>query len=198
MLDVGLVWDATTTIQRARLFEPYDLFWIEEPLHAGRSRRLRARSAGTSCQRLAAGEEECTFARLPAADRRGRHRPRPDRPDPLRPHPGAEDRRVRPAARHPGRQPQLHHRHQHRGLAALPGRGPERARARVLRRALGDQPGAGARTRSSSRTAACAVPEEPGLGVEPNMEIVEKLSRARLRIGRGPTSRAVGVEPSPQ
>ena len=49
MLDVGLVWDATTTIQRARLFEPFDLFWIEEPLPPGRSRRLRARSAGTSC-----------------------------------------------------------------------------------------------------------------------------------------------------
>ena len=33
MLDVGLAWDAKTTIQRARLFEPYNLFWIEEPLH---------------------------------------------------------------------------------------------------------------------------------------------------------------------
>ena len=66
MLDVGLVWDATTTIQRARLFEPYDLFWIEEPLPpddlAGYGRVSRAIS-----QRLAAGEEECTlrgFARL--------------------------------------------------------------------------------------------------------------------------------------
>ena len=66
MLDVGLVWDATTTIQRAKLFEPYGLFWIEEPLPPddlegyGRvSRAIR--------QRLAAGEEECTlrgFARL--------------------------------------------------------------------------------------------------------------------------------------
>ncbi len=33
MLDVGLVWDAKTTIRRASLFEPYRLFWIEEPLH---------------------------------------------------------------------------------------------------------------------------------------------------------------------
>jgi L-rhamnonate dehydratase len=32
MLDVGLAWDAKTTLQRARLFEPYRLFWIEEPL----------------------------------------------------------------------------------------------------------------------------------------------------------------------
>ena len=32
-LDVGLAWDAKTTLQRARLFEPYRrLFWIEEPL----------------------------------------------------------------------------------------------------------------------------------------------------------------------
>jgi len=66
MLDVGLVWDATTTIQRARLFEPYGLFWIEEPLPpddlAGYARVSRAIT-----QRLAAGEEECTlggFARL--------------------------------------------------------------------------------------------------------------------------------------
>jgi L-alanine-DL-glutamate epimerase-like enolase superfamily enzyme len=66
MLDVGLVWDATTTIQRAKLFEPYDLFWIEEPLPPddleGYGRVARAIS-----QRLAAGEEECTlrgFTRL--------------------------------------------------------------------------------------------------------------------------------------
>ncbi|MCE3250337.1 MAG: mandelate racemase, partial [Geminicoccaceae bacterium] len=32
MLDVGLIWDAKTTLQRARLFEPYRLAWIEEPL----------------------------------------------------------------------------------------------------------------------------------------------------------------------
>ena len=60
MLDVGLVWDATTTIQRARLFEPYGLFWIEEPLPpddlAGYLRVSRAIT-----QRLAAGEEECTL-----------------------------------------------------------------------------------------------------------------------------------------
>ncbi len=66
MLDVGLVWDATTTIQRARLFEPYGLFWIEEPLPpddlTGYAKVSRAIT-----QRLAAGEEECTvrgFARL--------------------------------------------------------------------------------------------------------------------------------------
>ncbi len=66
MLDVGLVWDATTTIARARLFEPYDLYWIEEPLHPDDLVGY-GRVAGAITQRLAAGEEECTyrgFARL--------------------------------------------------------------------------------------------------------------------------------------
>jgi L-alanine-DL-glutamate epimerase-like enolase superfamily enzyme len=60
MLDVGLVWDATTTIQRARAFEPYDLFWIEEPLHPDDVEGYRL-VADRITQRLAAGEEECTL-----------------------------------------------------------------------------------------------------------------------------------------
>ena len=32
MIDAGLVYDAKTAIQRARAFEPYNLFWFEEPL----------------------------------------------------------------------------------------------------------------------------------------------------------------------
>ncbi len=59
MLDVGLVWDAKTTIRRAKLFEPYKLFWIEEPLHpddySGYAKVSRA-----CTQHIAAGEEECT------------------------------------------------------------------------------------------------------------------------------------------
>ncbi len=59
MLDVGLVWDAKTTIRRAKLFEPYKLFWIEEPLHpddlTGYGKVSRA-----CTQHIAAGEEECT------------------------------------------------------------------------------------------------------------------------------------------
>jgi len=61
MLDVGLVWDAKTTIRRARLFEPYRLFWIEEPLHpddlSGYGKVSRA-----CVQHIAAGEEECSVA----------------------------------------------------------------------------------------------------------------------------------------
>lgn len=66
MLDVGLIWDATTTVQRARLFEPYNLAWIEEPLHPDNLRGYRF-VADRIIQRLAAGEEECTvrgFERL--------------------------------------------------------------------------------------------------------------------------------------
>jgi L-rhamnonate dehydratase len=66
MLDVGLAWDAKTTIRRARLFEPYRLFWIEEPLHpddyGGYAKVSRA-----CLQHVAAGEQECTvlgFERL--------------------------------------------------------------------------------------------------------------------------------------
>ncbi|MBX6323673.1 MAG: mandelate racemase/muconate lactonizing enzyme family protein [Rhodospirillaceae bacterium] len=66
MLDVGLVWDAKTTIQRARAFEPFNLFWIEEPLHPDDLEGYAKVSASVD-QRIAAGEEECTvegFRRL--------------------------------------------------------------------------------------------------------------------------------------
>ncbi len=66
MLDVGLVWDAKTTLQRARLFEPYRLAWLEEPLHPDDLSGYAKVAAGTDLK-LAAGEEECTlrgFTRL--------------------------------------------------------------------------------------------------------------------------------------
>jgi L-alanine-DL-glutamate epimerase-like enolase superfamily enzyme len=59
MLDVGLVWDAKTTIRRAKLFEPYKLFWIEEPLHPDDYSGY-AKVSRTCIQHIAAGEEECT------------------------------------------------------------------------------------------------------------------------------------------
>jgi len=61
MIDAGLVWDAKTTLQRARLFRPYDLFWLEEPLHPDDLDGY-ARVAGGTDMRIAAGEEECTLA----------------------------------------------------------------------------------------------------------------------------------------
>jgi L-rhamnonate dehydratase len=61
ILDVGLVWDVKTTIRRAKLFEPMKLLWIEEPLHpdnlAGYARVVEAVDTP-----IAAGEEECTVA----------------------------------------------------------------------------------------------------------------------------------------
>jgi L-rhamnonate dehydratase len=66
MLDVGLAWDAKTTLQRARLFEPYRLFWIEEPLHPDDYGGY-AKVSRSCLQHIAAGEQECSvvgFERL--------------------------------------------------------------------------------------------------------------------------------------
>ena len=66
MLDVGLAWDAKTTLRRAKLFEPFRLFWIEEPLHPDDYGGYAKVSMGCS-QHIAAGEQECTvvgFERL--------------------------------------------------------------------------------------------------------------------------------------
>jgi L-rhamnonate dehydratase len=66
MLDVGLAWDAKTTLQRARLFEPYRLFWIEEPLPPDDYSGYAKVSRGC-LQHIAAGEQECSvvgFERL--------------------------------------------------------------------------------------------------------------------------------------
>jgi L-alanine-DL-glutamate epimerase-like enolase superfamily enzyme len=61
MLDVGLAWDAKTTIRRAQLFEPYRLFWIEEPLHPDNYAGYGQVSQACS-QYIAAGEEECSVS----------------------------------------------------------------------------------------------------------------------------------------
>jgi L-rhamnonate dehydratase len=61
MLDVGLIWDAKTTLQRARLFEPYRLAWIEEPLPPDDLAGY-AKVAESTDVKIAAGEEECTVA----------------------------------------------------------------------------------------------------------------------------------------
>lgn len=61
LLDVGLIWDAKTTIQRAEMFAPYRLGWIEEPLHPDDLQGYR-RVSDTVATHIAAGEEECTVA----------------------------------------------------------------------------------------------------------------------------------------
>lgn len=60
-IDAGLVWDAKTAIQRCGLFEPYQIFWLEEPLHPDDLRGYRTLTSRVDT-RIAAGEEECTVA----------------------------------------------------------------------------------------------------------------------------------------
>jgi L-alanine-DL-glutamate epimerase-like enolase superfamily enzyme len=57
MIDAGLAFDAKTAIQRARAFEPYDLFWLEEPLSPDDYEGY-AKLSAASLLRIAAGEEE--------------------------------------------------------------------------------------------------------------------------------------------
>ncbi|HEY3234667.1 MAG TPA: mandelate racemase/muconate lactonizing enzyme family protein [Polyangiaceae bacterium] len=57
MIDAGLCWDAKTALQRARRFEEYGIFWLEEPLPPDDYRGYRRLSESTTL-RIAAGEEE--------------------------------------------------------------------------------------------------------------------------------------------
>jgi L-rhamnonate dehydratase len=61
MLDVGHAWDAKTAVQRCRRFEQYELAWIEEPLHPDNYPGY-ARLCAQATQHIAAGEQECTVA----------------------------------------------------------------------------------------------------------------------------------------
>src|SRR5256714_11841168 len=58
MVDAGLCWDTATAIRRARQFEPYNLTWLEEPLHPDNVAGY-GRLAAQSPVRIAAGEEVC-------------------------------------------------------------------------------------------------------------------------------------------
>lgn len=57
MIDAGLVWDAKTALQRARAFDDFHIFWLEEPLRPDDYEGYRKLSEGTHV-RIAAGEEE--------------------------------------------------------------------------------------------------------------------------------------------
>ena len=57
MIDAGLVWDARTAIKRARAFEDYNIFWLEEPLHPDDYDGYRKLSEATNVH-IAAGEHE--------------------------------------------------------------------------------------------------------------------------------------------
>ncbi|MCI0622605.1 MAG: mandelate racemase/muconate lactonizing enzyme family protein [Acidobacteria bacterium] len=57
MIDAGLVWDAKTAIQRARAFSEFNIFWLEEPLAPDDYQGYRRLSMATDIP-IAAGEEE--------------------------------------------------------------------------------------------------------------------------------------------
>src|SRR5262249_38033967 len=58
MVDAGLCWDTATAIRRAKQFESFDLTWLEEPLHPDNLQGY-ARLSAQSPIRIAAGEEIC-------------------------------------------------------------------------------------------------------------------------------------------
>jgi L-alanine-DL-glutamate epimerase-like enolase superfamily enzyme len=58
MVDAGLCWDTATAIRRAKQFEPYNLTWLEEPLHPDNVAGY-GRLSAQSPVRIAAGEEIC-------------------------------------------------------------------------------------------------------------------------------------------
>jgi len=58
MVDAGLCWDTATAIRRAKQFEPFNLTWLEEPLHPDNVQGY-ARLVSQSPIRIAAGEEIC-------------------------------------------------------------------------------------------------------------------------------------------
>ena len=58
MVDAGLCWDTATAIRRSKQLEQFDLTWLEEPLHPGNLQGY-ARLSAQSPVRIAAGEEIC-------------------------------------------------------------------------------------------------------------------------------------------
>ena len=58
MVDAGLCWDTATALRRARQFEPFNLAWLEEPLHPDNVQGY-GRLSAQSPIRIAAGEEIC-------------------------------------------------------------------------------------------------------------------------------------------
>jgi L-rhamnonate dehydratase len=58
MVDAGLCWDTATAIRRAQQFAPFDLTWLEEPLHPDNLHGYQ-RLSERAPMRIAAGEEVC-------------------------------------------------------------------------------------------------------------------------------------------
>src|SRR5919108_5721983 len=59
MVDAGLCWDTATAIRRAQQFEPFGLTWLEEPLHPDNLQGYARLCGSNPPMRIAAGEEVC-------------------------------------------------------------------------------------------------------------------------------------------
>jgi L-alanine-DL-glutamate epimerase-like enolase superfamily enzyme len=66
MVDAGLCWDTATAIRRARQFEEFGLTWLEEPLHPDNLDGYRRLCDSTPPMRIAAGEEICDIKEMVA------------------------------------------------------------------------------------------------------------------------------------
>src|SRR6516165_5523495 len=66
MVDAGLCWDTATAIRRARQFDPFGLTWLEEPLHPDNLDGYRRLCESTPPMRIAAGEEICDIKEMAA------------------------------------------------------------------------------------------------------------------------------------
>lgn len=77
MIDAGLAYDASTAIRRAHQFAEYRPFWLEEPLHPDDLEGY-ARLVEASPLRIAAGEQETTVAGFHALLDAGLHVLQPD------------------------------------------------------------------------------------------------------------------------
>ena len=55
----GLCWDTATAIRRAQQFEPFNLTWLEEPLHPDNLQGYARLVRSSPPMRIAAGEEIC-------------------------------------------------------------------------------------------------------------------------------------------
>jgi L-alanine-DL-glutamate epimerase-like enolase superfamily enzyme len=58
MVDAGLCWDTATALRRAQQFAEFNLTWLEEPLHPDNVQGY-ARLSARAPMRIAAGEEVC-------------------------------------------------------------------------------------------------------------------------------------------
>jgi L-rhamnonate dehydratase len=64
MVDAGLCWDTATAIRRAKQFEPFNLAWLEEPLHPDNVDGYSRLCASNPPMRIAAGEEICDIKEM--------------------------------------------------------------------------------------------------------------------------------------